>query len=71
VRPQSIEQGWRTLLAKVIIQALRDAREGNIEAYEFLYSEGCVSVLEFFLGEFNLSMIGRVIDDGCNLSCRR
>lgn len=49
-RPNSIEQGWRALLAKVITQAIREAKSGRADARSFLYSDGCEDLLSFFIG---------------------
>ena len=63
-RPNSIEQGWRALLAKVITQAIKDARRGSSKARDFLHSEGCRDLLRFFIRNFTPNMIDEVLLSG-------
>lgn len=67
MRIDDIEQGWRRLLAKVITQAIRDAKRGSFQARNFLHSDGCGDLLDFFIRDFNPNMIDEVLLSGESL----
>ena len=70
MRTNSIEQGWRRLLAKVITQAIKDAKRKDYSGFlarAFLHSDGCVDLLNFFIRDFNPSMIDEVLLSGESL----
>ena len=71
MRTDDIEQGWRRLLAKVITQAVKDAKGSRdslaYDARNFLHSDGCGDLLNFFIRDFNPSMIDEVLLSGESL----